>query len=248
MTLYFNGAVDNDWDELGNWWEELDGVDGGSSDVAASALPTSSDDVVLLTSVDMNGGSDPTVANLEVREDYAYIAIGITVTGLATFSRDYSHNVGTITGDCVFSGYSSYNNGTITGDCVFSGFYSYNNGTITGDCVFSGFYSYNNNNGTITGDCVFSGDYSHTLGTITGDCVFSGDYSYNDYGTITGDCEFSGEGSYNYFGYVFGVVTFRNLSSIIATFYNTAGNVPSFNNQPQDFKFPFADVLGGGLL
>jgi hypothetical protein len=119
-TLYFNAAVDSDWNELGNWWEELNGVDGGTSDVAASALPTSSDDVVLLATCDTNSGSSPTIVDLEVRTNNIYISIDITVTGLATFTGELTGSVsGTITGNCTFTGSGAYNTGSIIGDADF---------------------------------------------------------------------------------------------------------------------------------
>jgi hypothetical protein len=131
MTLYFNAAVDTDWDTLGNWWEDE------PCTVAASALPTSSDDVVLLAICDANSGGDPTVANLEVSADSRSIWITITVTGLAMFSGVGSSNYGTITGDCVFSGEGSNNQGAVTGNCTFSGDYSFNrNATVTGTVTF----------------------------------------------------------------------------------------------------------------
>ena len=59
-TLYFNGAVDNNWNTLGNWW-----TNSGLS-IQATSLPSSSDSVIILEDVDSNSGSEPTVVNMTV--------------------------------------------------------------------------------------------------------------------------------------------------------------------------------------
>ena len=61
-TLYFNGAVDSDWAEIENWWTSDDFT------TQASALPSSSDSVVLSSSCDTNSGSEPTVVNLTIND------------------------------------------------------------------------------------------------------------------------------------------------------------------------------------
>jgi len=142
-TLYFNAAVNTNWDTNGNWWTDEAATEPGNK-------PTSADSAVILASVASNSGGNPTIINLTVATN------GVTVAGVTM----------TVTGVAAFSG-SSSNNGTITGDCTFSGSSS-NNGTITGDCTFSG-TSYNNNNSIITGNATFTGtSYIGTGGTITG--------------------------------------------------------------------------------
>ena len=42
-TLYFTGGLDNEWNTLGNWWNDAE------ENSAATSLPTSADSVVLLT-------------------------------------------------------------------------------------------------------------------------------------------------------------------------------------------------------
>ena len=138
-------------------------------------------------------------------------AVGITVTGTATFKNGAetyvtgafsnqsaphagitgncvfesgSKNFGTIAGNCDFSDNAS-NEGTITGDCTFADT-AENNDTITGNCEFSGDAV---NAGTITGDATFSGN-AVNAGTVTGNATFIGDSVNN--GTITGDATFSG--------------------------------------------------------
>jgi hypothetical protein len=187
-TFYFNGAVDGEWTELGNWW--LD----DEFSVQATALPTSTDDVIASVSITSNSGSAPTVANATFNGS-AHNGITITVTGLCTFND--SINNGTITGDCIFNSTAwdlGDNEGTITGNCTFNDS-SENAGAVTGDCTFTGTRG---NNGTITGNCTFLTEaYNGITGTITGDCTFDPpgygvDYYVSNYGTITGDCTFYG--------------------------------------------------------
>lgn len=193
-TFYFNGAVDNDWATLGNWWMD------SACTIQATSLPTSIDNVVVNSNIETNSGSDPTVANLTV--DAYLFAIGITVTGIANFNSSFFS--GTITGDCVFSN-NSITSGVITGDCTLSGG-SYNDtGTITGDCTFS---SSGSNGGYITGNCIFDEDSWNYL-SITGDCTFN-DISWNA-GTITGNCTFN-DSSYNSQGSITGNATFNGSS------------------------------------
>ena len=193
-TFYFNGAVDGEWTELGNWWMD------DQFSVQATALPTSADDVIASASITSNSGSAPTVANAEFVSGASNL-ITITVTGLCTFNN--TSNLGNITGDCVFNGESAGSSGTITGDCTFNGA-TINGGTITGDCTFNdnsvtGHYG----QGSITGNCIFNHSSGNT-GYITGNCVFN-DYTFNSpgdyYDNITGDCVFNG-GSHNVGGIV----------------------------------------------
>lgn len=100
-TLYFNAAVDNDWNTLGNWWED------DQFTIAASALPTSSDSVIVNASLTSNSGSEPTVVNFTMSGSYVYLDIPITVSGTATFNND-SYNSGTVTGTIIYNGLTGY--------------------------------------------------------------------------------------------------------------------------------------------
>lgn len=221
-TLYFNGAVDDNWQTLGNWWTSYDPETDTYSSPAAG-LPTSADDVALRSSCGTNSGSAPTVLTL-IADNAETLGISMTATGGFTFNNS-AQSTGTLTGDCVFDN-SSYNGGTIQGDCTFNNGAN-SAGSITGNCTFGG-GSYNT--GTITGNCTFDGG-SYNTGTITGNCTFSNG-SYNEYGgsaytgEITGNCEFS-SGSENRY-VVFGNCTFYGDSSNTgfvfggAVFYGTS--------------------------
>jgi len=107
-------------------------------------------------------------------------AVGITVTGTATFkngaetyvtgafSNPSAPHAG-ITGNCVFES-GSKNFGTIAGNCDFSDNAS-NEGTITGNCTFTDTAA---NNGTIDGDATFNGT-SSMAGNVTGTATFNDD-------------------------------------------------------------------------
>lgn len=129
-TLYFNNAVDIDWQTLGNWWD-----DAGFTNQATS-LPTSVDSVVLgapdLTFAMTNTGSEPTVANLTVVDSTLYT--NITVTGAASFEG--------------FASYASFASGyTLTGSATFR-FLSSNYGHVTGTATFDGYGACNAGGGT----------------------------------------------------------------------------------------------------
>ena len=114
-TLYFNGAVDNEWTTLGNWW-----TDSGFT-TQATSLPTSADDVIATASISSNSGSAPTVVNFTLNdpsENFYFLGIAITVTGNANFN-EYSYNDGTVNGDATFND-SSVNYGAIGGNATFN--------------------------------------------------------------------------------------------------------------------------------
>ena len=213
-TLYFDGAVDGDWDELGNWWQNA------GHTTAATALPTSSDSVVLSATCSANSGSAPTVVNLTASSAVFDITI-ITVTGMATFSGG-STNFGTVTGNATFND-SSVNEGTVTGDATFNDSAS-NSGTVTGNGTFND-YSNNNpyNSGTVTGNATFN-DSSGNASTVTGNATFNdssgnsdtvdGNATFSDssvnIGSVSGDATFNGN-AYNE-GFVSGDATFTASS------------------------------------
>jgi hypothetical protein len=165
-TLYFNGAVDSDWDEIGNWWTS------GAFTTQASALPTSSDSVVLSATCDTNSGSAPTVVNLTYNS--GSLGIAVTVTGNATFNGSSYNNGATVTGNATFND-SAGNNGTVGGNATFND-YSYNDivGNVTGNATFND--SSYNSFGTVAGDATFTASSyvgNPATGDITGTITFS---------------------------------------------------------------------------
>jgi len=135
-VLYFNDAVDDDWDEIGNWF-----FNAGNT-VAATSLPTEVDSVVASGELAASG---QTVANF-TKQSGSFSGT-LTVTGNTVFNGE-STNSGTVAGDAVFNE-ESKNFGTINGNAVFNADSSNNAlGTVNGNATFNGL---SENNGTVTG-------------------------------------------------------------------------------------------------
>jgi hypothetical protein len=144
-TLYFDGAVDNDWAEVGNWWLDEEHTQ------AAGRLPTSADSVVATASITASG---------QTVVDFTFVGFSpgggfsgtLTVTGMATFTNG-SDNDATVNGNATFI--NSYNLGIVNGNASFEGFGGGNGvpGIINGDATFNEFAC---NSGVV-------------IGTITGD-------------------------------------------------------------------------------
>ena len=185
-TLYFNGAVDNDWSVLGNWWDDA------SFTNPAESLPTPYDDVVLSATVSANGAGDDTVYvhNLSINggvggdlSNFIGIVLPLSVSGTATFSS-FSILAGSLVGDAVFQDGSvagvPYNNelsissAYITGNVTFSAPNTANYGIINGNVTFHGEYG---NAGLVIGDVEFN-DGTSNPGTVIGHVAFR-DHSVN---------------------------------------------------------------------
>jgi len=151
-VLYFSDVVDDDWDEIGNWFFNVDNT------VAATSLPTEVDSVVASGELAASG---QTVANFTFTG--STFSGTLTVTGKATFNGAFE-NYGTVTGNAVFNE-ESKNVGTINGNAVFNGDSSNNPlGTVNGNATFNDF---SENGGTINGNATFN-DNSGNDGTVTG--------------------------------------------------------------------------------
>lgn len=167
QTLYFNGAMNADWNQLANWWQ-----DSGHT-VQAVSLPGSADAVIVSAAVSSNAGPAPTVAMLALDGVDFVFGINATTTGGATFAGTTSLGPVGLGGNATFNG-SSYNAGRISGDATFndSSYNALNGGfetaIIDGDATFNGSSS---NLGVVNGDATFSGSASGR-GRIYGDATF----------------------------------------------------------------------------
>jgi hypothetical protein len=150
--LYFDGAVDNEWTTVGNWW--LDDV----HTQPAGRLPTSADSVVAKADITASG---QTVVDftLDKNGDNFILSGTLTVTGTAAFTGGVETKA-SITGNATFDG-GSYNLGTITGNATFNGS-SYNAGTITGNATFN---DDSENAGAVTGTATFNDSACNDGGT-----------------------------------------------------------------------------------
>jgi len=178
-TLYFNSAVDGDWNTLGNWWD-----DSGFT-TPASALPTSSDSVIASATISSNSGSAPTVIDFTIGGGSYTIQLSstiLTVTGTATFN-DSTSLLAQINGSVVFNDTSFNDNGVIVGNVVFNDS-SYHDGTGT-QYGITGNVTFNNNSyciGPIDGNNI----------TVTfNDSSILGVWDGTQGGYITGNAEFN---------------------------------------------------------
>ena len=169
-AIYFNGAVDGDWNNLGNWWGDL------SFTQQATALPNSNSDVVLDASVGSNSGPQPIVNTLEqgnVSNTPYSINIPITVINGATFQNSSFINGGGAIDGNVDVYYPSPNpiGGTVTGGITYHG---YNLGCT--DTTANNFDSVAN---TDNGSCTYSGctdssanNYNAAASVDDGSCLY----------------------------------------------------------------------------
>jgi len=156
-ALYFNGASSDDWDDIGNWWQ-----DSGFT-TQADALPGAGDDVFVTSSV-RNISADPAAVN---SADFSNGAIWdtsgngltITVANGAVF-HDTSAVTGVIDGDATFNDSSSDSFDTCCGNTP---------GTIMGNATFN---NSNGNTGNVQGNATFNGS-AYNAGTVVGAAKFS---------------------------------------------------------------------------
>jgi hypothetical protein len=142
VTLYFDGAVDGDWAEVGNWW-----LDSGHT-VAAPSLPAAGDSVIATANISDNSGGAVTVANFELDGVNININIAFTVSGLAVWKTNaWMGSDGALTGNAEWNG-TNGNAGTINGNATFNDT-TFNDGTVTGNATFNG--SGGIGGGTVTG-------------------------------------------------------------------------------------------------
>ena len=126
---YFNAAVDNNWNTLGNWWN-----DPGCTSQAAS-IPGVSNTAYIKANVNSNTGPVAQVGLLVLSG--GNISSGVSITGPAELYGN-SVNSGTITGNVKLFGYSS-NTGTISGNAdVYTLSQSTPGGTISGTITYYG--------------------------------------------------------------------------------------------------------------
>jgi hypothetical protein len=114
-TLYFDGAVDDAWTTVGNWWLDDEHTQ------AAGRLPAAGDSVIATASIAASG---QTVVNFTLNDpdndDYGLFGT-LTVTGTATFTGfAFLDGTGTVTGNATFND-NARNFGTVTGTATFTG-------------------------------------------------------------------------------------------------------------------------------
>jgi hypothetical protein len=151
--LYFDGAVDDDWTTVGNWWLDDEHTQ------PAGRLPTSADSVVASAAITASGQTVVDFTLNDFEGGFFSLSGTLTVTGTATFNGEAGLN-GTITGNATFNNFS-FKSGTVTGDATFNNF-SANGGTVTGNATFN---NSSINSGTVTGTATFNDDSCNDGGT-----------------------------------------------------------------------------------
>lgn len=213
-TLYFSNAVNQDWNDLGNWWTD------DSLTTQATSLPSSSDNVVAFGDINANSGSEPTVVNIDM-QSFA-LGIDLTVTGLATFTNGGSIGNATLTGNALFND-ANASNATIDGNATFNGG-SYNyGGQITGDATY---YDSASCGGRVDGDLNFydtSGISPSPAGFDLGRCDSA---TFHDYSAAT--IFYLGD-----YGKT-PVITFRDYSACVSGqnfYWNNGSAIVSFRDR-----------------
>ena len=154
-TLYFNNAVGNSMETLGNWWSDLAVLGEGHNNVAATALPTSADDIFI---------TDNSAGQL--------FASGSVRCATAIFDSNWL--LGTVYGDCFFHSASADSSAVIYGNLVFSDA-AQNGSSFGGVCTGEATFGDNtSNSGMIIGDATFNDASFCGGGTITGVATFNG--------------------------------------------------------------------------
>lgn len=141
---YFNGAINDDWSTLGNWWN-----DAGFS-VHSAGFPTGQDEIVVSANINNKSNMmDSTTIYKATFSGSANLGIGITVDDVSVFNNTSAINMGgSVTGLAEFNDSAS----TLGGSTVYgtSSFYdtSTNTGTVNGNACFD---TTATNSGTVTG-------------------------------------------------------------------------------------------------
>ena len=166
-TLYYNGAVDTNWNTLGNWW-----LDSGHT-VAAPSLPAAGDSVIATANIASNSGGAVTVVNFTLSGTSKSLQISITVTGMTTFNDSSSTSNVTVTGNATFNDTSRIAFGTLIGNATFNDSSDNDASTISGDATFND-SSRNLTDSTVTGDATFNDSSRNQGASVTGTATFTG--------------------------------------------------------------------------
>lgn len=210
-TLYFNAAVDGNWNEAGNWWE-----DAGYS--IPGTVPTSSDIVYINGNVTSDSSGSATADTAYFSGAYT-VSISLTIINDATFTDnnygDASSSITLTANNVYFDGSSTYGvtaNASVSfgNECRFTG-YTVNNGTVQA-------------NGAGTGSTFFDDNSSNT--GIVGQGATSYTVDFSDSSTNTGTVNINTNANYplnrNTFntGTIIGSITYVSYP----TFYFYGGN------------------------
>jgi hypothetical protein len=263
LVLYYNAAIDENWNTLGNWWTN------SSHSIPSPILPD------WLSSVVLNGScccGNPTVFNFTFASDlgsyYSSLSLSvlnimevyglgfmdsgsITVYGTAIF-YDNSSSAAEITGETIFYDNSSNDyTGIIYSYTIFND-NSRNYGSIETNATFNDaawnvgfinnlsdasniFNAGSVNAGQVIGDTIFN--YStNDSGAVYGDAIFNNSIIYG--GGIDGNCILNGLSQID--GFVYGDLTLNDNSYIVVA--TDAQNI--ILNDASYISFSYPPTLG----
>ena len=133
-NYYFNAAIDNDWSNVLNWWE-----DAGFT-IQASVIPGTGDDVSISGAVYAVNSGEASVYSAVFQQGVGWASGNSSLTvsdgGLVFESQAYIYNNGSTiySASTTFNG-AGYNEGTMYGNVIFNDS-SYNNGIVNGNAIF----------------------------------------------------------------------------------------------------------------
>lgn len=202
LYFYESGSATYDWNTLNGWW-----VDSGHTQKAA-ALPSSSQDVYIDTSIYFDSGSSAVAQDLFITSNTVVFDISISVSGTATFnnggnygSNPFSPAVSMSVSSLVIEDTSAIQSNATVNIGTDASFYdtSTNNGIINGSTTY--LYNTTSNWGTINGYVEFNGGYNY--GTIgSGGATVNYPTNRNNYnsGSITGPITYGTYPTFYWYG------------------------------------------------
>lgn len=182
-TLYFNAAVDNDWNTSGNWW--LDALFS-----TPGYVPSSSDDAIITENCSSNSGSTASVNTLTIQGGSMLGATFSIPCDIAVSCSVISGGqlTGNITGGQVIIDASSASNCTLDDGTGNAGHIIRNGGTAT-SCIFNGnlaiAQSTDTSNSfiedtTVNGDVILNSNGQ--IGSVSGTNTINGNVTINGTG------------------------------------------------------------------
>jgi hypothetical protein len=204
-SVYYNAAVDQAWDTLGNWWN-----DSAFTDPALS-LPADGNDVYITQILGTNPSAPITLNHIYVgnAEETSIYANLTNTTGDVTVNAG-GDLTGEVHGNVIQNNNSANTYAVVYGDCVFYGnSYLFGYGTVNGTATF---YGTSYNHGTVNNAVFYDSSYNEPFGPggiISGNATFH-NLSRNT-GTINGDATVyydGGDGQKPIGGTVGGTVTY----------------------------------------
>jgi len=226
-TLYYNAAVDNDWNNNLNWW-----VDGGYTQ-QSYLYPLSVQDVIISESI-YDTTADMYCNNATVNTALTVsTSATLNVTGTITVPSGYGLGSGTnfgpniVCADAIFNGDAYIVNTGITA----SGTVTFNDTSKAGETI--GAY--------IIGDVILNDSSEFISGTITGNASFY-DTSLFSGGSITGDVTvyYDHPVPFSYGGTITGTLSYSGYPARTVYFYHTSSSEDWGGN------FWYTATAGGG--